>query len=58
MKNIVITQPIGFSEAQIAELKTLGNLTVYDTICKDTDASTMTPTKNCSNIPILLSHHT
>ena len=37
MKNIVITQPIGFSEDQLAELRTLGNVTVYDTISKTTD---------------------
>lgn len=36
MKNIVITQPIGFSEEQLAELRTLGNVTTYGTICKDT----------------------
>lgn len=37
MKNIVITQPIGFSEDQLAELRTLGNVTAYDTISKNTD---------------------
>jgi glycerate dehydrogenase len=36
MKNIVITQPIGFSKQQLTDLESLGNLTVYDTICKDT----------------------
>ncbi len=36
MKKIVITQPIGFSEEQLSELKTLGDVTAYDTICKDT----------------------
>lgn len=37
MKNIVITQPIGFSDEQLAELRTLGNVTAYDTISKNTD---------------------
>ena len=37
MKNIVITQPIGFSEGQLAELNTLGNVTAYDTISRTTD---------------------
>ncbi len=36
MKNIVITQTIGFTDAQLAELGALGNLTSYDTISKDT----------------------
>lgn len=36
MKKIVITQPIGFSDAQLEELRGLGDLIVYDTICKDT----------------------
>jgi phosphoglycerate dehydrogenase-like enzyme len=37
MKNIVITQPIGFSDEQLTELRTLGNVTAYDTISKNTD---------------------
>jgi phosphoglycerate dehydrogenase-like enzyme len=37
MKNIVITQPIGFSDAQLVELRSLGNVTAYDTISKNTD---------------------
>lgn len=37
MKNIVITQPIGFSDEQLTELEALGNVTAYDTISKDTN---------------------
>lgn len=36
MVRIVITQPIGFNEEQIYELKQLGEVTSYDTISKDT----------------------
>ena len=36
MKNIVITQPVGLTDAQLADLKTLGNVTYYDTVSKDT----------------------
>lgn len=37
MNSIVITQSIGFSDEQLAELRTLGNVTAYDTISKTTD---------------------
>jgi len=36
MKNIVVTQPVGLTDTQLAELKTLGNVTYYDTVSKDT----------------------
>lgn len=36
MKHIVITQPMGLSEDQLTELKSLGKVTYYDTISKDT----------------------
>lgn len=36
VKNIVITQPVGLTDAQLADLKTLGNVTYYDTVSKDT----------------------
>jgi len=35
MKSIVITQPVGLTDAQLAELKTLGDVTYHDTISKD-----------------------
>lgn len=37
MKHIVITQPMGLSDKQLAELKSLGKVTYYDTISKDTE---------------------
>ena len=36
MKHIVITQPMGLSEDQLTELKSLGKVTYYETISKDT----------------------
>lgn len=37
MKNIVITQPVGLTDSQLADLKTLGNVTYYDTVSKNAD---------------------
>jgi phosphoglycerate dehydrogenase-like enzyme len=35
MKNIVIIQPMGVAESELAELHKLGRVTYYDTVCKD-----------------------
>ncbi len=37
MKHIVITQPMGLTRTQLADLQSLGKVTYYDTICKNTD---------------------
>lgn len=37
MKNITVIQPMGVAEAELAELRKLGNVTYYNTVCKDDD---------------------
>jgi phosphoglycerate dehydrogenase-like enzyme len=37
MKKLVITQPMGLTEEQIASLKELGDVKYFDDVCKDTD---------------------
>ncbi len=35
MKNIVVIQPMGVAESELAELRKLGKVTYYDTVCKN-----------------------
>lgn len=35
MKNIVIIQPMGVAETELTEFRKLGNVTYYDTVCRD-----------------------